>query len=422
MLPRRIRHDLRPPTGRCVLAVTLMAAVLALGLMSGCAEGSEPEPVITQPQTDASDGVSDESSAEATTSDAPGTLDELEVALEPVAEGFESPLLVTHAGDGSGRLFVVEQSGRIYVIRDGNRSSSPFLDISRRVTSGGERGLLGLAFSPDYESSGDFYVNYTDKNGDTVVAHFTAADPSSDSPQLRGPRPVLKIKQPYGNHNGGCLVFEPGTERLWIGMGDGGSGGDPQGNAQNDKALLGKMLALDFAKGPSPKPEIVQKGLRNPWRFSFDRETDDLWIGDVGQNAYEEIDFVPLSEADGVNWGWNLWEGNHPHPEDASPSKKGYRFPVLEYSRDSGRSVTGGFVYRGDDYPAMDGVYFYGDFESGWIGAIRAQKTNDPSAPRIASRVMLADAGITPSSFGEDERGELYVCDYRGSILRIVSK
>ena len=157
-------------------------------------------------------------------------------------------------------------------------------------------------------------MNYTDTNGDTTVARFTAKDPASDSPEFSGRSVVLEVAQPYSNHNGGCIVFEPGTERLWVGMGDGGSGGDPQGNAQNPRSLLGKMLVLDFAKGASPAPEIVQTGVRNPWRFSFDRETNALWIGDVGQNEWEEIDFVELAEAAGVDWGWNLWEGSHPFP------------------------------------------------------------------------------------------------------------
>ena len=331
-------------------------------------------------------------------------------------------MFVTHAPDDLDRLFVVEQTGRVQVVRDGQIVPGPFMDVSRLISAGGERGLLGLAFSPDYANSGELYLNYTDTNGDTNVARFVAQDPASDTPAFSGPTVVLKVAQPYSNHNGGCIVFEPGTQRLWVGMGDGGSGGDPKGNAQNQGSLLGKMLVLDFEKGPAPKPEIVQSGVRNPWRFSFDRENQDLWIGDVGQNEWEEIDFVELEQASDVNWGWNLWEGNHPYPEGTKPSRSGYSFPITEYNHGSGQSVTGGYVYRGSDFPALVGTYVYGDFSAGWIAGLR--RTTPEGAPLAEAKVrtLLPDSGIAPSSFGEDAGGELYVCDYGGALLRVTAQ
>jgi len=298
-------------------------------------------------------------------------------------------------------------------------SDGAFLDVTRRVTAGGERGLLGLAFAPDYATSGVFYVNYTDRDGDTVVARYTAEDPSSDSPTLKDPETILSVDQPYSNHNGGCLVFEPGTTRLWVGMGDGGAGGDPHGNAQNPRALLGKMLVLDVGASGTPEPEIVQSGVRNPWRFSFDRLTNDLWIADVGQNAWEEIDFVELDKADGLNWGWNAWEGNHAFPQGSKPSRAGFRFPIAEYGHDKGISITGGHVYRGADYPAMQGTYFYGDFGSGWLAGIRRTAPDGTVLDSPEERDLIEGGAVVPSSFGEDEDGELYLCDYTGTIWRL---
>jgi len=400
-------------------AVALAAAALALLLAAaGC---SAPRDTTPKPAAVPAPGAS-ETATPAGAASGPVALDALRLSLEPVARGFEAPLFVTHAGDGSDRLFVVEQPGRIQVVRNGQIAPSPFLDVSSLISSGGERGLLGLAFSPDYASSGKFYVNYTDTNGDTNVARFVAKDPAGDTPELVGPTVVLKVAQPYANHNGGCIVFEPGTERLWVGMGDGGSGGDPKGNAQNPRSPLGKMLVLDFAKGDLPKPEIVQSGVRNPWRFSFDRETHDLWIGDVGQNTWEEIDVVALAQAEGVDWGWNLWEGNHPYPEGATPSRSGHRFPITEYNHSSGQSVTGGYVYRGSAYPALVGTYLFGDFEAGWIAGLRRASPEGTPLAEEDVRTLLPDSGIAPSSFGEDAAGELYVCDYGGALFRVTAQ
>jgi len=401
-------------------AMRAAATLCVASLLAGCAA---PVPPSAPPPPSVAPTPSPEpTSGGGAPSSGPAALGDLAVTLEQVARGFEAPLYVTDANDGSGRLFVVEQEGRVKVVRDGRVSAKAFLDVSDRVDAGGERGLLGLAFSPDYRQSGAFYVNYTDVNGDTTVARFIADDPASDAPRLTGPAIVLKIRQPYSNHNGGCVVFEPNTERMWVGMGDGGAAGDPHGNAQNPRALLGKMLVLDFARGARPRPEIVQTGVRNPWRFSFDRETHDLWIGDVGQNAWEEIDVVPLADAAGVDWGWNLWEGSHPYPQGADPSKTGFRFPITEYNHESGQSVTGGYVYRGKRYPALVGTYFFGDFEAGWIAALRREAPDGTALAKPEVRTVLPDPGISPSSFGEDAAGELYVCDYGGALYRIAGE
>jgi len=393
---------------------SLLAGMLALTL-TACAPAPTPQPPSPAEPT---------SSAEPTTTEQPDpvALVDLRVDLEPVVRGLEQPVYLTHAGDGSGRLFVVEQAGRIRVVRDGVISPGSFLDVSSRITSGGERGLLGLAFAPDYASTGIFYVNYTDPNGDTVVARYTAADPASDAPELDRPETILAVEQPYANHNGGCLVFEPGTSRLWVGMGDGGAAGDPNGNAQNPRALLGKMLVLDVGGSGEPEPEIVQTGVRNPWRFSFDRESRDLWIGDVGQNEWEEIDFVELADADGVDWGWDLWEGSHPYPAGSNPKRSGHRFPIAEYDHGKGGSVTGGYVYRGSAYPAMRGAYLYGDFSAGWIAGIRRTAPDGSVLETPEERDLIEGGRVVPSSFGEDEAGELYVVDYTGSVWQITGE
>lgn len=421
----------RNPRLTAPLAAAALLAVLAL--IVGCRPAAEP---VAVPPAEPTGSAEPTTSAEP--SGAPVALDRLTLELVRVAEGFDAPVFLTHAGDGSGRLFVVEQGGRVKVLRNGRVSPGAYLDVSDRITTGGERGLLGLAFDREFASNGRFYVNYTDGDGDTVVAAFVADDPASDTPKLTGPTQVLKVGQPYSNHNGGCIVIGP-DGRLWIGMGDGGSGGDPQGNAQNPRSLLGKMLAIEIAtdaemaqrRGPATKPwgkpEVVASGLRNPWRFSFDAETGDLWIGDVGQNAWEEIGFVERDEAlaGGVNHGWNAWEGTHPYPPDATPGRGGFTFPVVEYGHDEGNSVTGGYVYRGTKYPALIGTYLFADFGAGWVAGAKA----DGAGAALASdgkkllpyRVLVRSAG-QPSSFGEDADGELYLLDYGGTVFSVTAR
>jgi glucose/arabinose dehydrogenase len=346
---------------------------------------------------------------------------------------------ITNAGDGTGRLFVVEQGGLVKVISGNSVVAQPYLDLSGAVSTGGERGLLGMAFAPDFKSSGHVYVDYTDTQGNTLVARFTAKDPSSNSPAWSAPQVVLAVNQPFANHNGGCLQFGP-DKMLYIGMGDGGSAGDPQGRAQNPGVRLGKLLRVDTGDAgvaaPKPKgfavpadnpfvnkkgylPEIWALGVRNPWRFSFDAKTSELWIGDVGQDAWEEIDVAPAGVG-GQNWGWNLWEGTHPYPGGANPSRKGFTFPVAEYPHPQGESVTGGYVYRGTRQPALVGTYLYADFVKGWIGGVRLDSPD--GTPRAAPEdQVLLKTPTKPSSFGVDEDNELYLVDYEGTIWTVVA-
>ncbi len=364
-----------------------------------------------------------EASGPATATGEPVALDKLQLGLEPVARGFDAPVFVTHAGDGSDRLFVVEQTGRVQVVRDGQIVPGPFLDVSRLISTGGERGLLGLAFSPDYANSGELYLNYTDTNGDTNVARFIAQDPASDTPAFSGPTVVLKVAQPYSNHNGGCIVFEPGTQRLWVGMGDGGSGGDPKGNAQNQGSLLGKMLVLDFGKGPAPEardrpvrraqPVAVLVRSREPRPVDRRRRPEHVG-GDRLRRARagerRELGLEPVGGQPSVPGGREAL------------AQADSRFPITEYNHGSGQSVTGGYVYRGSDFPALVGTYVYGDFSAGWIAGLRRTSPEGTPLAKAQVRTLLPDSGIAPSSFGEDAAGELYVCDYGGALFRVTAQ
>jgi glucose/arabinose dehydrogenase len=348
--------------------------------------------------------------------------------LTELAQGFTRPLGLENAGDGSGRLFVVEQGGRVYVVQDGEKSSAPFLDISSLVSQEAndmgytERGLLGLAFAPDYADSGRFYVNYTDVDGNSVVARYlvNAGDPSIADPNSG--EIILFQQQPFANHNGGSLGF--GSDGfLYIGLGDGGSQGDPYGNGQNLYSWLGKILRIDVSGetgytvpddnpfvNSGELPEIWAYGLRNPWRFSFDAETGDLLIGDVGGSEYEEINFAAAGEG-GLNFGWNTMEGLY--PTGFAPAPDDTVLPIANYDHSLGVSVSGGYVYRGEAIPQLRGVYFYGDWGS---GNIWAAWRND--AGEWQSELLLTGTGMLISSFGVDEANELYVVDYSGSIYR----
>jgi glucose/arabinose dehydrogenase len=347
---------------------------------------------------------------------------DVRVRLEPVAGGFRHPLLVTHAGDGSGRLFVVEQGGEIRIVRGGKVLEVPFLDIAGRLDeSSGERGLLGLAFAPDYATSRRFYVAYTARGESGPVvrivrflagAHPDRADPASESV-------VLEMSDPAGNHNGGGIVFGP-DGRLWAGTGDGGSGGDPWDNARNPQSPLGKMLRLDLRGSPElPLPpariEIWGLGLRNPWRFSFDRATGELWIGDVGQNAWEEVDVVDSVRPAPVHFGWKTMEGFHCYDPRRGCDSAGLELPVHEYGHDRGCSVTGGHVYRGRALPALVGRYLFSDYCTGLLWALERDASGKPTV-----RTLLR-SGVRVSSFGEDAEGEIYLCDHgEGRILKLV--
>ena len=348
--------------------------------------------------------------------------------LTPVASGLNRPLFVTHAGDGSNRLFLVEQSGKVWILNDGARLPRPFLDlsaiISRSALGSGftEQGLLGLAFHPLYAINGIFYVNYTDRNGSTVVARYQASPDNPDLAAGGSGEIIFHLAQPYANHNGGHIEFGP-DGYLYIALGDGGSANDPLGAGQNRALLLGSLVRIDVDSDPryaippdnpfvgiaNAHDAIWSYGLRNVWRFSFDRATGDLYMADVGQNRWEEINFQPADSAGGENYGWNVWEGNHIFAGGSAPN---HVPPIFEYGRDMGCSVTGGNVYRGAAIPDLEAVYLFGDFCTGWIwGAWRDHELN-----WRANTLMKTDYEI--SSFGEDEAGEVYLIDYSGALYR----
>jgi len=319
--------------------------------------------------------------------------------------------------DGSGRLFIIEKVGRIRIIENDQLIETPFLDISERVGStGNEQGLLGLAFHPQYAQNGRFFVNYTDNNGNTVLARFQV----SSEPNVADPKSEVKIlgvDQPFANHNGGGLAFGP-DGYLYAGLGDGGSQGDPFGNAQNTGVLLGKILRLDVDSAepyavPADNPfgnEVWAYGLRNPWRFSFDKLTNDLYIGDVGQNTWEEIDFLPAGSPGGTNFGWNFREGAHDY-KGGGPA--GMVDPIAEYSHsEGGCSVTGGYVYRGS-MAEWNGIYLYADYCTGLIWGLIQSDGGWQSQP-------LFDLDVTITSFGQDAAGELYLLSDNGGVFRLV--
>ncbi|MBI4761640.1 MAG: PQQ-dependent sugar dehydrogenase, partial [Chloroflexi bacterium] len=357
----------------------------------------------------------------------PALLEPARVSFTEVAAGLSAPVFVTHAGDGSGRLFIVEQAGRIRVVKNGSLLSTPFLDIQSLVkSSGGEQGLLGLAFHPSYETNGKFYVLYTaprpgDSNGSILtLRQYSVSTSNADTANPSSGVTLLTIDHPtYSNHNGGTLAFGSDGYLYWS-TGDGGSGGDPNNNAQNQTSLLGKILRLDvdsaspyavptsnpFFSDPNPNKKLVWAyGLRNPWRMSFDRLTHDLYIGDVGQGAREEIDFQPAASAGGENYGWRVMEGSLCYNPSSGCDQSGKVLPVVEYDHSLGCAVTGGYVYRGSEFSSLQGYYLYGDFCSGRIWAIK-NSSSGWSAP-----LQLADTPYNISTFGEDESGKLYLAD-----------
>jgi glucose/arabinose dehydrogenase len=355
------------------------------------------------------------------------------VTFSEVATGLANPLYLTHANDGSGRLFVLEQAGMIYVIKDGQRLSTPFLDltdiVSQDINRGySERGLLGLAFHPGFAENGQFFVNYTDRQrGATHIARYTVAADNPDAADPTGAEILFTIDQPYPNHNGGHMDFGP-DGYLYVSLGDGGAAGDPLGAGQNLATLLGKIIRIDvdgdapygipednpFVSNSNVMPEIWAYGVRNPWRFSFDRATGDLYMGDVGQNVWEEINFQPADSAGGENYGWNVFEASYPYATGTPPENMVY--PIAEYRHEGGScSVTGGYVYRGEAIADLQGAYLFGDFCSGQMWATY----RDLSGAWQTNRFL--NLGFSLSSFGEDEAGELYIVDYAGGrVLRMV--
>jgi glucose/arabinose dehydrogenase len=412
------RMSLVPRVGRAILVVAAASALAAAPVASSTSVGGASSAAV--------------SSAAVTTAAA------FTLTLTPFKSGFASPVFMTSAHDGSGRLFVAEQGGRVKVIsRDGTVLPTPLLDLSARVSKGTEQGLLGLAFHPNFRTNGKFYVDFTNLAGDTVINEYRLSPPSSNRVTLPGRR-ILTIDQPYVNHNGGDIAFGP-DGFLYIGMGDGGSAGDPGNRAQSRNTLLGKILRINVnghtaTRGyliPSSNPfvgragrdEIWSYGLRNPWRFSIDPATGALWIGDVGQNRFEEVDRslrgIYKVGGRGRNYGWRVLEGRHCFIPATGCSRVGKTMPLIEYAHDNPNTtddncaVTGGYVYRGNAYPLLRGQYVYGDFCSGRIWTISA------GASPLVRPTLRLDTSLAISSFALSGGNELYVLSLDGGIYRV---
>jgi glucose/arabinose dehydrogenase len=423
-------------------AAILGLSIAAVGVLSACTNSTSPS----------SPGASPATAPAPTATAGPVALDHLALSLQQKWSGLSQPLYLTNAGDGSGRIFIVEQTGRVRVVVGGKLQAAPYLDVHTLVsTDAPERGLLGLAFSPTFASDGRVYLDYTDTSGNTVVCRYTAGSPSSSAPQWSAPVTLLHIAQPYPNHNGGCLQFGP-DGYLYIGMGDGGSGGDPGNRAQTPTNLLGKILRIDpstpsgsqpYAIPPGnpsnlttdpklkPAPEVWSTGMRNPWRFSFDSSTGEMWIADVGQDAWEEIDVVTSAQADaraklgGLNFGWHLYEGDHTYPAgtavQAAQRSSAYVWPIYTYPHPLGESITGGYVYRGSAYPALVGTYVFADYVKGWVAGVRLTAPDGSQLATPQEATLLSTPG-NPASFGVDENRELYLVDHRGAVYQVQAR
>lgn len=359
--------------------------------------------------------------------------DAADYTWETVVNGLDNPIYVTHAGDGSGRLFAVEQPGYILVIENGEFSTTPFLDMSEllpriviqaRYT---EQGLLGLAFHPDFADNGLFFVNYTNSEGHTVIASYSVDANNPDRADILSAQEIMFYEQPLDNHNGGHLAFGP-DGMLYIATGDGGGAGDPGLNGQNPETIHGALLRVDVDTEDAPfvipednpfvetdgfLPEIWVFGLRNPWRYSFDRATGDLYIGDVGQEMWEEINYLPWAEAGGQNFGWNTYEGFEIYRSETEPIDD-VTEPIAVYDHNQGCSVTGGYVYRGEALPELNGVYFYGDYCNGHVFVAYIDEDGEWQSE------LFMETNFVISSFGEGENGELYLVDYKGGIYELV--
>ncbi len=427
-----------------IIAFWRVCALVGVIVFAACAPGDPPSP--QQPAANGADASTPTSAPAQTQAETPSTAaaetstpapapdsqplpDWPDIVLVETMSGLRNPVDLAHARDGSGRIYVVEQFGLVQEFTDGFQGQSPFMDIRDRVNCCGEKGLLGIAFPPDFSTSRVVYVNYTTTvpgSLHTRVSRFhlypDAHHVDPDSEEI-----LLEFHQPWGNHNGGQIVFGP-NGYLWVGTGDGGSGGDPQDNGQKSQTLLGKLLRIDVSATagvpygvPDDNPfvandefldEIWAYGLRNPWRFSFDRETGDLYIADVGQNAWEEVNFQPADSSGGENYGWRIMEGLHCFNPSSGCPTAGLTMPVAEYDRISGMSITGGYVYRGQDHPSLQGIYFFADYVTGNIWGLR-------QANGVWESELLLDSAHSVSSFGEDEAGNLYLVDYRGAIYQI---
>jgi glucose/arabinose dehydrogenase len=353
------------------------------------------------------------------------------LTLQLVDSGYTEPLLVTSPPADSTRLFVLERRGQIKLIKNGIRQAKAFLNVSTLISTGGsEQGLLGLAFHPNYAVNGKFYVNYTNTAGDTRVVQYTRSATNPDTANSAAVATLLSVDQPASNHNGGHIAFGP-DGYLYVGLGDGGGAGDPNENGQNPLSPLGKMLRLDVDRHPLPPVDnpylghtdtlelIWAIGLRNPWRFTFDRSSGDLYIADVGQNAWEEINFQPVSSNGKENYGWDVMEGLHCYEPSSGCNQSGKVLPVHEYSHSNGCSISGGYVYRGCAIPDLQGTYFYADYCNGRIWTF--VMSGGVATNHLERTTELGSAGMNISSFGEDARGELYICSYgTGRIYKIV--
>jgi glucose/arabinose dehydrogenase len=353
----------------------------------------------------------------------PGPLpSDFKLKLEEVASGLNNPVYVA-APSGDNRLFVVEQIGRIRIIENGQLLNTPFLDITSRVLSGGERGLLSVAFHPQYQTNGFFYVYFTGAGGEIRIERYTVSANPNQANQSSA-KVILTIPHPRSNHNGGLAMFGP-DGMLYLGTGDGGGGGDPDLNGQNQNTLLGKLLRIDvnngdpysipsgnpFAGRNDARPEIWAMGLRNPWRYAFDPSSGNLYIADVGQDVTEEVNVAAANRA-GVNYGWNVTEGSNCY-QAASCNKSSFQLPVLEYNHDAGQcSITGGFVYRGSAMPELNGTYFYADYCAGWVRSFKYD-----GAANDRRQWELGTIGFI-TSFGVDANGELYLTSATGRLYR----
>jgi glucose/arabinose dehydrogenase len=351
--------------------------------------------------------------------------------LVEVLTGLDQPVQLVDPDDGSQRLFIVEKTGLVLIYQNKQVIDTPFLDISGLVSGGSEQGLLSLAFHPDFKSNGTFYIDYTDVNGDSNIVRYHVSADDPNVADANSAEQILFVDQPFENHNGGLVMFGP-DGYLYIGFGDGGSQGDPNGNGQNLSEPLASILRIDvdhtegdeayaipkdnpFVDDPNAAPEVWDYGLRNPWRFSFDRKTKDLYIADVGGSVYEEIDVEPAGTG-GFNYGWVIMEGPECYGGGSDCSQDGLTLPVAQYTHDFGCSVTGGYVYRGDNQESLVGLYFFADYCSGLLWALGKNSAGD----WIMSDPV--ETGLAISSFGEDRNGEIYATDLNGGLYRLVEQ
>ncbi len=378
----------------------------------------------------------------------------ISLSSELVSDGFKKPVFVISYPTDASILYVVEQAGKIIVLDSGQKKSEPFFNINKRVVNpfrpGDERGLLGFAFHPDYENNKKFYINYIDNDGHTIVSEFIAQ--SKYKADHNSERVLLKLEQPYGNHNGGHIEFGK-DGYLYIAIGDGGAAGDPLDSGQDLTSLFGKVIRIDINGSPYSIPksnpfygiknareEIWAWGLRNVWRFSFDKKTGDIYYGDVGQNKWEEVNFEPASSSGGNNYGWRQMEASYCFEPKENCKRDGMVLPIIEYPNDAyhpafalgrknqlnveGCSVTGGYVYRGKKLKGFEGVYFFGDYCSGNIWSFKVIDGKANEFKNRTEEINIADGEFTNyiSSFGQDADGEIYIVDYNGAVYKIIAK